>query len=348
MNKKRVSVVYPAQNSSNYDVASGYVDAFRLLGHVVNAIPYHQLYKDWNEYFRFFGLYRGIYDFEFDKEDVARSASLHVVIKVMETDPDIVVIIDGTGLHKDAYQWLRKFRETGVETVVVATESPYHDKYIGQIAEYVNMAFTNERASATNMGIHYLPTAYNSVVHHPILVPKQDRHDVVFVGSGFPERQAMLEGVDWNGIDLYLAGFFRFEQTHPLAEYYKAGALHNSDAAALYSGAKISINLNRTAVDYDANKTIEDAESLSPRAYEVPASGGFLISEWRAEIDDIFDGCVPTFKTPQELDALIHYYLDPANELERVELSDMQREAVTKAHSYCDRARELLRKVNAV
>jgi spore maturation protein CgeB len=101
-------------------------------------------------------------------------------------------------------------------------------------------------------------------------------------------------------------------------------------------------------VDYDANKTIEDAESLSPRAYEVPASGGFLISEWRAEIDDIFDGCVPTFKTPQELDALIHYYLDPANELERVELSDMQREAVTKAHSYCDRARELLRKVNAV
>jgi len=93
----------------------------------------------------------------------------------------------------------------------------------------------------------------------------------------------------------------------------------NTKAAALYHKAKIGLNLHRTSVEYYRDTAhFSDAESMNPRCYELAAAGCFFISDWRAEVEDIFGDLVPTFKTAEEAEDLIYYYLEHGAEREEI------------------------------
>jgi len=90
----------------------------------------------------------------------------------------------------------------------------------------------------------------------------------------------------------------------------------NEMAASLYRRAKIGLNLYRTSKGF-GRKTrkikTDEAESLSPRAYELAACGSFHLSDYRKEVEEVFGDLVPTFRTPTEAAALIRTWLnDPA------------------------------------
>lgn len=340
--KPRLTVLNPWQFSGNHDVATGYTRAFRLLGYQTNFIRSHVLYRNWAEYYKFFGVIHGIPGFEYSNETIIQSASINSVLNVMESDPDILIVIDGTGIHRDAWEW---FRRLGIPTIVVSTECPYMDKFVSHVAQMATHTFVNDRASAEKMGIEYLPVGYDSELHHPMIVPTSHRHDVVFVGSGFPERVLMLQGVDWEGIDFQLYGKYPFGWDHPLANYYIDEMIPNAETASLYNGAKISLNLNRTSVDYDGEIQVPEAESLSPRAFEIAADGGFMISEYRDEIDHFFGDLVPTFATPEQLNELIHYWLP--RDKDRREMGDALAK-IAKKHSYVERAKVVLAKADEI
>lgn len=344
MRKPKITVAYPPQATSNYDVAKGYAYAFKALDYTCDEIPYHQTYRFWNEYYRFKFLVDGNYDATYTQEDVFLSASMEVVNNIMASDPDILIIIDGTAIHRQAWEWIRKLRSYGMKSVVIGTESPYQDKALGRLIDYNDIVYTNERMVARNLNIPYLPTAYSSETHFPMYVPETMRHDVVFVGSGFPERVEMLEAVEWGDIDFAMWGHYAIDHDHKLAKYYKDTALANPQAALMYNGAKISLNLNRTSIDYDGELRIPEAESASPRVYEVAACGGFLISEYRDEIPELFGDLVPTFSTPEALSMLLGYWLQPGKDNERREIGEALRE-LAKPHSYIERVKHILREV---
>ena len=80
----------------------------------------------------------------------------------------------------------------------------------------------------------------------------------------------------------------------------------NRLAVALYRRAKVGLNLHRTSVDFTVDtQHVHGAESLNPRCYEMAAVGRFFASDWRPEMDDVFGGDLPTFKTPAEAEALL-------------------------------------------
>jgi len=343
MRKERVTVIFPAQSSGNHDVATGLSRAFQLLGHVTDVIPYHKFFKQWQEYYRFFNIINGT-AMEFDTEDTIKSASLNIVIAVMQTDPDCVVIVDGTGLHKNGWEWLRRL---GIKTIVYSTESPYQDKFVAHVAQIADKTFVNDYNSAERMGLEYLPVGYDSEVHHPMIVSDKYRCDVSFVGSGFSERVDILSGVDWTGIDLKLIGHYKIGLDHILEPYYADTFISNAHASLMYNGAKISLNLNRTSVDYDAIETIPEAVSLSPRAYEIAACGGFMISQYRPEIEMVFGDLVPTFNTSEELEDLVHYWLDKERDDERREIGD-ELASIVRPHSYIERAKRILEALSAL
>lgn len=340
--KPRISIMNSWTPTGTHDVFSGYVKAFRLLGYVTNAILSHGMYRDWNEYLRFFSITNGVPDWSYSPEDVVKHASFNAVIRVMESDPDVLIIIDGTSVHREAWEWLRRL---GIPTIIVGTESPYQDKFLMHAAKFATKVFVNDILSAQKSGYDYLPVGYDSEVHHPTVVDTSYRHDVVFVGSGFKERQELLEAVDWDGIDFELYGYYRFDHDHKLAPFYKDEKIKNALTSFLYNGSKISLNLNRISVDYDGEAIIPEAQSLSPRVYEIAANGGFLISEWRQEIDDLFDGVVPTFKTGEELNDLIHYWLDESRDDKRARIC-AHLAVIARKHSYIERAKVVLKYIN--
>jgi hypothetical protein len=125
-------------------------------------------------------------------------------------------------------------------------------------------------------------------------------HDVVFVGSGFPERVAWLSAIDWRGIDLGLYGHWTLKPSHPLAGCVRGATTANGTTAALYRRATLGLNLYREA---------PGAESLNPRAYELAACGVAHLSSPRREIGELFGDLVPQPATPYEAGQVIRQWL---------------------------------------
>lgn len=235
----------------------------------------------------------------------------------------------------------------GYKTALVCTESPYETAtWEAAAAQYYDVVFTCDRAALPLFmldrpdRVHYLPHAWRPGVHQPE-GERADPCDVFFIGTRYPERDALLNGVGWDGID------FRDKTL----DYERQGIVavteqitENAIVARHYRSAAISLNMHRTSTMLHTTEETSHimpgaAESLNPRAYEVPACGGFLISDARAELQDIFGDCVPIYHDSASLETLIRYYL--AHPDERNALAQAQHAAV-QPHSWAHRARQAL------
>jgi len=241
---------------------------------------------------------------------------------------------------------LLALRRAGVRSLMVFTESPYDDPIQARLAEYATAAVTNDRKSAEGMGLGYMPMAYCDDLHQPReSEPTSPAHDVVFVGVGFPERIAVLESVDWSGIDLGLYGDWKLlPRSSPLRRYVHQGILDNAEAVDLYKRSLVGLNLHRMTTDYwgDRMTYAVGGWSCNPRTYELAACGVPQITDWRPGLVDVFGGELAhtmSVDTPQSLGDNIRRLL--GNAQARVTLACRQQEAVLGWHSYRNRAETL-------
>ena len=234
--------------------------------------------------------------------DIQYHAGQEVVTRALRDDADWVLVVCAAYLHPDVLVLCRRAK---LPLAAVFTESPYDDPEQAKVAPLFDVCFTNERASvaplrAANPNTHYLPAAYDPAAHGPGMNGAAPAHDVVFVGTGFDSRVALLSAVDWTGVDLGLYGYWAdLPKGHPLRPFVRDGLVDNATAGALYRQARIGLNLYRQPGEGVA------AESLNPRAYELAADGVFTLSHHRVEVGERFGGLVPTFATPAELGARV-------------------------------------------
>jgi hypothetical protein len=242
-------------------------------------------------------------------QDICHQACAGIFERIFRFRVDAVLLVSGVLVPTDTIKVIKHAR---MPVGVLLTESPYlmeHEKRLAAIVDYV---WTNERSAvetlqAVQPHTSYLPHAWLPGVHDK---PAGDApaHDVVFVGTCFPERVEMLERVDWTGIDLGLYGNWRaLRMNSPLRPFVRESEIPNTRAAALYRRAKVGLNLYRTSTDGTGH--IAHADSLNPRAYELAATGSFHLSTPRAEVAEKFGPLVPTFQTSDDLTALLRYWL---------------------------------------
>ena len=251
--------------------------------------------------------------------EAVRAGSMTILEAALSILPDWVVVFSGMFLHPDALICLYR---AGCPIAVVLTESPYDDAKQRLLIAHCDVAFTNERASVPllrreqyvdddpqqarisgNKNTHYLPHAFDPERHNPdARIENEDHvpsHDVVFVGSGFSERQDLLMEVDWDflGYDFGLYGQWPYVGNRSrLRQFMRGGITDNRYVAALYRKATVGLNIYRRSVGQSRNATrIRGAESLNPRALELAALGVPHISDYRAEVNEVFGDLVPTF-----------------------------------------------------
>lgn len=315
----KILAVHPGASYSTADVWSGVIGALAEQGH---EISHYRLdgriagAGSWlhSQVRRAKRLGQSV---SYTSADVVYQASVGCIERALRLQPDWVLVVSGMYFHPDAFIMLKR---AGIRTAVILTESPYDEEKEARILPYVDIAWTNERTSAPrlremsgNPHVYYLPHAYDPSRHYPgeregdATLPA---HDVVFVGTYFQERIEILSAVDWSGIDLGLYGdHTQLPSRSKLRKYIAGGVTDNATTAALYRRAKIGLNLHRTSKGFGRTAPrIEHAESLNPRAYELAASGCFVVSDWRDEFDDrpIALDC---FQSPDGLESLIRYYL---------------------------------------
>ncbi len=263
--------------------------------------------------------------------------SPYIVQHAIASEPDAVIVVSGHNFNIASAHVLTK---AGLKTAILMTESPYFAQFEMRMAHAYDVVFTNERRCATgdyfnHKNVHYLPHAYNPAVH-TVDGAHGTPSDVLFVGTLFPERKALLEGVDWTGINFVRRGYV------PRAE--EQDIVENADACALYRAARINLNHHRTTMDFGSGRYIEAdvADSLKPRAYELAACGAFqLMDDSRPEAKEVFRDSLATYKAgdSQDLEKQVHWWL--SHEDMRLEWAAAQHEQI-KPHSWVERAKQVL------
>jgi spore maturation protein CgeB len=311
----RILVIHPGASWSTADVFDGLT--YGLQQHGVTVIPYrldtrielsHRvLHAHWRK--------KRQQDAALPKPnqaDIAYHAGADALAMALREQVDVVLVVSAMLLHPDVIVLMKR---AGLRVTVLFTESPYDHEHELKVAALVDGCWTNERSMVAafrqvNACAGYLPHGWHPSKHAPGPQPEDAQvaaHDVVFVGSGFPERIQFFNHVDWTGIDLGLYGSWSTRELEPwLHPCIKGTVVANTTAAALYRRAKIGLNLYRSR---NGRRLKVHGESLSPRAYELAACGAFSISDYRAEVPEVFGAAVPTFTTPAEAGQVIRQWL---------------------------------------
>ena len=205
-------------------------------------------------------------------------------------------------------------RAAGLRLALILTESPYVDEAEATMLSRVDVAWTNERSSVdgplgrVNPWLRYLPHAAPAPVTEGSEAARAcaeararvAAHDVVFVGTAWDERIALLSAVDWEGlgIDLGLYGNWRtlLGSRSRLRRFVRGDQTTPAETAALYARCRVGLNLYRwrTGIRSDGPE-VEGAESANPRAYALAAAGVPFVSEYRAESAELFGAHAPHF-----------------------------------------------------
>jgi spore maturation protein CgeB len=337
---------------STKDVEDGYRNALKAQGHEVIyyaldgrlSIAASWLCYSWRKHKKAGGTLE-----KPTSADVLYQASVGVVERALRFMPEWVIVVSGMYFHPDCMIYLRR---AGFRVATILTESPYDEDPEGRFIRYSNVAFSNERASVPvlrlqNPHTYYLRHAYDAAKHTPDPIADESEvaaHDVVFVGTAFQERIDTLAAVNWDGIDLGLYGNWQLLGSRSrLRKYVRGGVVDNRTTAALYRKAKIGLNLYRTSKGFGKQAPrIGYAESLNPRALELAACGAFTISDYRAEVSEMFGDAVPTFTSAIGLEQLVREYLQDDDK--RNALAACLPELVA-GQTYDARARELVQRL---
>jgi hypothetical protein len=257
----------------------------------------------------------------------------------------------------------------GIKSVVVSTEDPHTFDPMKRRLDKINYYFTNERsiaASGRYPNVHYCPTA--ACTHECGAVPRDNveekyRSDVLFLGALYPNRREILEGiipfVEANGLTMKICGHVGYmPRSSPLWKYvFDARTIPHTETVKYYNGSRAVVNILRDvkwnprtkSKKNPYNKSKFYAESLNPRAYEVPLCGALMfLEDSRPEAREVFnDDEVCFFSDSGSLAAGLDRHLLGAD-ASRVD--SMKRAAYNKVlqgHTYLHRLRLILSKLSA-
>lgn len=300
----KVLLVHPGPDFSVSDVYTGWAEGLEQAGAQVRRFDLSQRLTFYGE------LQLGGRQLEHEK--AVQLAAEGILSTAWRAIPDVVVFVSAMFVPTDVMDALRW---RGARVVILHTESPYQDDQ--QLARAVH-ADLNVLNDPTHLDVfrehcaaYYQPHAWRAGVHDALGDPDpQLQADVTFVGTGFPSRVAMLEQVDWAGVELTLAGNWGgLDESSPLRKHLVHDVTECSDpqlTARLYASAGMSMNLYRR----EANRPdLVEGWAMGPREVELAAAGRFFAREPRGEGDQLLP-MLPTFTTPGELADIVRWSID--------------------------------------
>ncbi len=350
----KVMVCHPGHSFSTSDVYDGICAGLETIG--VEVVPFQ-----WDKPLRIMstlisaGIQLG--DIAPDRAEHMRSftswlAAADAFTLAWDQEVEAIIVVNGILFPPSRAQMLAKL---GIPVACFGTEAPYFLEVEQQIAQAYTHWFTNERRCVGMFGDgpqFYLPHAYNPKLHQPGTADPAFASDVVFIGGGYPERKQLLEGVDWAGVNLQTLGTLwhldlEAEQGATdigRASRYSDGAIPNADTSAWHRNSKIALNLHRKMMHVENGTEIPagSAESLGPRAYEIPAVGGFMLcDDERPELQEVYRDSAATFKAwdSASLEKEVRWWL--SHDTYREEWAAAQHEMV-KPHHWGNRAKYVL------
>jgi O-antigen biosynthesis protein len=251
-----------------------------------------------------------------------------------EVEEDVDVLIS----MLDAYN-ISKIRSTNNLLIKIAWPRNWIDRWISHPNfKGYNLVFApsetacNYIENKTGIKTLLLPIATNPTRFNTNIPENEElKCDYCFTGSYWNDPREIIEmldpeilpytfklyGENWDKIDKF--------------KNYNQGFINYSKIPEVYRSTKIVVD--------DANRVTKRYGSVNSRVYDALASGALVITNGEIGANETFEGKLPVYRTKEELNSLIEYYMSHEDE-RRAKIKQLQK-FVLENHTYDHRAETL-------
>jgi spore maturation protein CgeB len=248
-----------------------------------------------------------------------------------EERPDFFFCVKGVQFWPET---IRAIGDLGITTVGYWIDDPTNFERSLVNARSYQFYFTNDLGSVARYRaegverIYHLPSSADIDTFHP-LPEAAPVADISFVGTRASRREAVL--ADLQDLDLLVYG-----------SGWRCSALRKSCVRPEVFGSGTNQVFNRSRINLNIHSVWTQGTAMNLRLYEVPAAGGFLLTEWVSEIDSAYKEGehLVCWRDPKELREKIAYYL--SHDEERWAVAQRGHEHFLRHHTYAARVRRLL------
>ncbi len=284
---------------------------------------------------------------------VAAAEEMHV--QAADFRPDAVLVMNGLHIFPpDHLEQVDAIRNLGIPTSIWFVDDPYVTDLTVRVAPRYDYVFTHERTCIPlyqSLGcaeVHHLPLAAHFDIFKPMAVPQQYRTDICFIGVAFWNRVAIFDQIAPYLADkrvLIGGGLWeRMNRYSTISKFVHDGWIDVRETAKYYNGAKIVINLHRSAEagTDNLNGMNWPAESVNPRTFELSSCATLQLTDLRSELSEHYTvgSEIAVFENAEQLVQQLEYYLTHDEERLRIAVQGYKR--TIKDHTFRDRIRKLL------
>ena len=175
------------------------------------------------------------------------------------------------------------------------------------------------------------PTRFNGSIHQK----NEYLSDYCFTGSYWDYPREIVEMLEPEKLPYEFKLYGKnWDKIGKFKTYYQ-GFINYSKLPEVYASTKIVID--------DANNATKKYGAVNSRVFDALACGALVITNGENGAKETFNGKLPVFKSKEELNHLIEYYL--SNDNERLAKIEELQKCVLENHTYINRANTLKEKL---
>jgi spore maturation protein CgeB len=309
-----------------------YARAFESIGWIVVRF-------DWEQFARAHPLAKFAFADKLLRTRIADRVGKWFTAIIEEKQPDLVLVIKGRRIAPETLLAAKRILYDR-PMVNFNPDSPWEpanssSRLLGSIPLYDAHFTWNKQLqslfkNAGTKDVHYLPFAYDPLLHHPLKADLPNvAYDAMFVGTYTPERDALLGTLMNCNIRIVGNGWYKanFVPKH----WVLSEAVYGEDATRALSLGACAINILRG----------QNVKSHNMRTFEIPATANAMLttrseeqSEWFTEGSDM-----ECFATPEELLMKVRLFAGDAKRAGNIAKNGYER---VREETYAKRAHTMI------
>lgn len=266
----------------------------------------------------------------FDREQYGDFADLNLRLldHVQAFEPDVIFCtLMGYEVWLETLDLIRS-RTPAVVVNWGTDDSWKFRQFIRYLTEHVDIHVTTHSpilAEAKKLGINNILSSQWAVASSRLAEPTASHsctYDVSFVGAAYGNRRAQIGELRRRGITVTCFGYG-----------WESGAVDLHQVDRIFCESRISLNFADSGLQLSGISLVRSRQ-VKARTFEVPGSGGFLLSEESESLSAYFriGAEIVTYRSRDDLVQKIRYFLDhPA---ERDAIAEAGHQRARREHTY--------------
>ena len=257
--------------------------------------------------------------------------------------PEVLFVLMGESITAET---LQRARALGVVTVNWFHDSvlaPVRRPFVEDISPFYDFFFMIDSGSVlkhVNIGsrhVHTMPLGCSPGCHRRVGLTEKERKDygseIAFVGTVKFARAEVLKSISDLGLGIW--GYW-LEKIPGLAGCYRRQHVFGDEAVKIYNASKVVVDI------HERFASGEEQFNVTPRVFEVPASGALLLVNENPALEGLFEPGkeIVCYKDSADLREKVKYYL--AHPAEREAIAEKGRQRALREYTYKHRLNEIL------